>query len=244
MTTCLLVRHGQSQANVDGILAGHLDSVLTDDGTGQVRRVSKLLFEVRLAQVVTSPLSRCRDTATELCTTQPDSCRVAVEERLAEVRYGAWTGRSLKDLAGEDLWKSIQSTPSTVVFPADPDGRHEHESMTDMSERAWEAWQEWDEKVAAEHGESAVWALVSHGDVIKSLLARAMGLPLDAFQSLVVDPASVSIIERIEARTAVTGLNLRDDVFVRLGKRAAADAGAGVNGEAAPAVGVVGGGNG
>lgn len=237
MTTCLLVRHGQSQANLDGILAGHLDSALTDEGIGQVRRLGKLLFEIPLSQVVTSPLGRCRQTAAELCTAQANACQVAVDDRLAEVRYGAWTGRRLADLAKEELWAVVQSTPSRVTFPEDPDGAHAHESMTDMSERAWEAWQEWDSRIAEEHGERAAWALVSHGDIIKALIARGMGLPLDSFQSIVADPASVSIIERHGSRTAVLGLNLRDDVYVRLARRTLTE-------EAAePAIGVVGGGD-
>ena len=238
MTTCLLIRHGQSQANVDGVLAGHTESVLTEDGLGQIRRLAKGLFQVRLSCLVTSPLERCAVTASEICALQSESCQVEVEERVAEVRYGAWTGRSLKDLAADELWKDIQSAPSTVTFPADPDGHHDHESLAAMSERAWEAWQQWDERVAGDYGEHAVWAVVSHGDVIKALLARAMGLPLDAFQSIIVDPASVSIIERQNGRTAVRALNLRDDVYPRLGKQHADDPG-----ESAE-IGVVGGGAG
>lgn len=237
MTTCLLIRHGQSQANVDGVLAGHTETELTDDGWGQVRRLAKGLFDVRLSCVVTSPLERCTLTATEICTIQTDGCVVEIEDGVAEVRYGAWTGQRLKDLAADDLWKEVQSAPSTVTFPADPDGTHDHESLSAMSDRAWEAWQQWDERVAEEHGEHAVWALVSHGDVIKALLARAMGLPLDSFQSIVVDPASVSIIERQKGRTAVRGLNLRDDVYVRLGKQQAHRE------DESTEIGVVGGGN-
>lgn len=238
MTTCLLIRHGQSQANVDGILAGRTESDLTEDGWGQIRRLAKGLFQVRLSSLVTSPLERCAVTASEICSIQAEGCQVEVEERVAEVQYGAWTGKSLKDLAAEELWKDVQSAPSTVTFPADPDGDHDHESLSAMSDRAWEAWQQWDERIEEEHGEHAVWAMVSHGDVIKALLARAMGLPLDSFQSIIVDPASVSIIERQKGRTAVRALNLRDDVYPRLGKQQAEDPDEGAE------IGVVGGGDG
>lgn len=236
MTTCLLIRHGQSQANVDGILAGHLDSALTQDGLSQAGRVAEALRSVPLRRIVTSPLSRCRLTAAEIAARQPDAGPPQVEERLAEVRYGSWTGRSLAELAKDDLWPAIQSSPSSVTFPPDP--AHSHEAMTAMSGRAWAAWQHWDDEVTREHGESAVWALVSHGDVIKALLARSLGLDLDAFQSIVVDPASVSIVERHGARTAVSGLNLRDDAYARLVHRQAADP------DPRSGVGAVGGGNG
>lgn len=236
MTTCLLIRHGQSQANLDGVLAGHVDSALTDEGVRQARRVADALREVPLGYIVTSPLSRCRATADEIAAARPDAGRPQVEERLAEVRYGAWTGRSLIELGQEDLWRTIQSTPSVVTFPAH--AVHPHEAMSAMAARAWAAWQHWDRHVTREYGDRGVWALVSHGDVIKAVLARALGLELDAFQSIVVDPASVSIVHHEGERTAVGGLNLRDDTFVRLARAAA--------GEATPDSGarVVGGGDG
>ena len=236
MTTCLLVRHGQSQANVDGVLAGHLDSTLTDEGLAQARRVAEALSGVPVRRIVTSPLSRCRATAEQIAALQPPPGAVDIEERLGEVRYGAWTGRTLQELAREDLWRAIQAAPSSVTFPAHE--KHPHESMTAMAERAWVAWAHWDARVRSEAGEGAVWLLVSHGDVIKAVLARALGLALDAFQSIVVDPGSVSVVHHAGDRTAVSGLNIRDDTLARL-------ADPGRHGKAVtPSVGVVGGGDG
>lgn len=251
MTTCLLVRHGQSEANVGGTLAGHLDVPLTEAGIGQARRVAMALVDVPLVQVIASPLRRCRATAEEICAPRPQSCGLIVDDAFAEVRYGAWTGRRLKDLATEDLWRTIQSTPSQVTFPADPGGEHAHESMSAMAERVWAGWESWGRTIAEEHGQNAMWAVVSHGDVIKALLARALGLELDAFQSIVIDPGSVSLIHRHKESTAVTGMNLRDDTYARLA-RADPPAGGGDDGSggdadsdsrARPGVGVVGGGD-
>ncbi|KAB7742956.1 phosphoglycerate mutase [Nostocoides sp. F2B08] len=236
MTTCLLIRHGQSEANVDGILAGHLDSRLTDAGTTQVRRLAETLSAVPVRLVVTSPLQRCAVTAREIVAAQPGRPHAQPDERIVEVRYGAWTGRPLKELASEELWSAIQSTPSSVTFPADP--VHASESMTAMTDRAWEAWQEWDHTIGETYGAQAVWALVSHGDVIKALLARAMGLALDAFQSIVVDPASVSVVHRMGDRTAVGAMNVREDVIQRLAEAASS------SGQPAANAGTVGGGNG
>jgi probable phosphomutase (TIGR03848 family) len=217
VTTCLLVRHGQSEANVEGVLAGHLDSGLTDAGVAQVRRLADTLATVPLTVVVTSPLGRCLATAEEIASTQRDRPTVHLDERLVEVRYGAWTGRSLKELASQDLWATIQSRPSAVTFPPDP--VHASESMVAMADRAWSAWKDWDRKVVATHDEHALWVLVSHGDVIKALLARALGLDLDSFQSIVVDPASVSMVHRANERLAVGAMNVRDDLMERLAER-------------------------
>lgn len=237
MTTCLLIRHGQSNANVEGILAGRLDSSLTDHGHDQVRRLADHLHEVPLRQIVTSPLLRCRATADAITAVRSDGLRAVVDDGFVEVGYGAWTGRVLKELAEDPLWATIQATPSTVTFPASDE--HAHESMTAMGERAWAAWLEWEERISAA-GDTSVWAVVSHGDLIKALLARALGLSLDAFQSIVVDPASVSIIQTHRGRTAVTGLNLRDDVYARLAR---VDDDASTHGTGESNAGVVGGGN-
>lgn len=253
MTTCLLVRHGQSEANVGGTLAGHLDVALTAAGTDQATRVATALTEVPLAAVITSPLLRCRSTAEAICAYQGTDCQPRVDDAFAEVRYGAWTGRSIKELAEEDLWRTVQSSPSQVTFPPDPSGEHCHESMTAMAERVWAGWDTWERRLREEHGEQAVWVVVSHGDVIKALLARALGLELDAFQSIVVDPGSVSIVHRHDDRTAVTAMNLRDDVYARLAASVAArdkgaegegdDVAGGTSTDTGPSVGVVGGGN-
>lgn len=246
MTTCLLIRHGQSQANIDGVLAGHLDSPLTPTGIDQASRLAQTLADLPIGRIVTSPLGRCRATADAIAAAHGEVGEPIVEPRFAEVRYGGWTGRSLRDLAKDPLWATIQATPSAVTFPADPD--HQHESMAGVDERAWAAWQQWEATVATESGERALWVVVSHGDVIKALLARALGLGLDAFQSIVVDPASVSIVHRHGDRTAVSGVNLRDDVYTRLAAAArepqseAAEQEAAITG-AAPSVGVVGGGD-
>jgi probable phosphomutase (TIGR03848 family) len=236
VTTCLLVRHGQSEANVDGILAGHLDSGLTDTGMVQVRRLAETLASVPVRLVVTSPLQRCAVTAEQIVAAQRQPPRAQLDERVIEVRYGAWTGRSLKELMSEHLWSTIQSTPSSVTFPPDP--VHASESMTAMADRAWSAWQDWERSVGEAHGTEAVWVLVSHGDVIKALLARALGLALDAFQSIVVDPASVSVVHRMGDRLAVGAMNLREDVIARLAEGPSSSSGA-----PAPNAGTVGGGN-
>ena len=80
------------------------------------------------------------------------------------------------------MWKTVQAHPSAAVFP---DG----ESMADMSARAVATVRRWDAAVEAEHGPDAAWVAVSHGDVIKAILADALGIHLDAFQRIVVDPA-------------------------------------------------------
>jgi len=121
-----------------------------------------------------------------------------VDERVGECRYGDWTGVSLKSLAKDPMWKVVQAHPSAAVFPG-PEG----ESMAAMQARAVGAVRQWNTTL----GDDAVYAVVSHGDVIKAILADAMGSHLDQFQRIVVDPASVSIVTYTPTRPFLVRTN-------------------------------------
>jgi probable phosphomutase (TIGR03848 family) len=201
MPTLILARHGRTTANVTGVLAGRSKGVHLDDrGVEQAKAAAGRVSGLPLAMVVTSPLERCRETAKEIVGQQADRPRVASERGLLECDYGSWTGRELKTLAKEPMWKTVQTHPSAAVFP---DG----ESMADMSARAVGTVRRWDAKVETEHGPDAVWMAVSHGDVIKAILADALGIHLDAFQRIVVDPASLSVVRYTPLRPFVVTMN-------------------------------------
>jgi probable phosphomutase (TIGR03848 family) len=201
MATVILARHGRTTANSSGVLAGRSKGVHLDDlGVQQARAAGERLAALPVAAVVTSPLERCRETAREVVRQQPTAPKLSTERGLLECDYGSWTGRELKTLAKEPLWKTVQAHPAAAVFP---DG----ESMADMSARAVAAVRRWDAAVEAEHGPDAVWVAVSHGDVIKAILADALGNHLDTFQRIVVDPASLSVVRYTPLRPFVITLN-------------------------------------
>lgn len=201
MPTVILVRHGRSSANATGVLAGRLPGVHLDEtGVQQAAAVGDRLGVVRLAAAVTSPLERCRETCREITRPQAGALRATREKQLSECDYGDWQGRALRDLAKEKLWKTVQSQPSAATFPGG-------ESMRAMQDRAVAAIRRHDARIAAEHGDDAVWLAVSHGDVIKSILADALGTHLDLFQRIHVDPASVSIVRYSDSRPYVLGTN-------------------------------------
>src|SRR5260370_37993024 len=116
MTTLLLVRHGLT-ALTGPVLAGHTPGVHLDErGRGQAAAVAQRLRPVALNAVVTSPLERCAETA-EVIAAGRDGVQPVPDDRLAQVRYGDWTGRPLEDLTREPLWRVVQQHPSAVVFP-------------------------------------------------------------------------------------------------------------------------------
>jgi len=188
MATVVLVRHARSTANASGVLTGRLKGVHLDEtGRSQAERAGKRLSSVPLSTLVSSPLERCKETARALAAEQPHPVRIVTDRGLVECDYGDWQGRALKELAREKLWKVIQSHPASVTFPGG-------EAMAAMSARAVAAVLRHDALVEAEHGPHAVWAAVTHGDLVKALLADALGLHLDQFQRLHVDPSSMSVI--------------------------------------------------
>ncbi|SNS28419.1 probable phosphomutase, MSMEG_4193 family [Geodermatophilus saharensis] len=197
MTTVILLRHGRTTANAGGVLAGWSPGVELDEtGQAQAAAVGARLAPVPLAAVVSSPLDRCRQTAGAVLDGRDLELRT--DDRLGEARYGDWTGRSLKELVKEPLWKVVQQHPSAAVFPG-PEG----EGLAQTQARAVAAVREWNARL----GPDAVWLACSHGDVIKAVLADALGLHLDAFQRIVVDPASISVVSYTQTRPFVVRVN-------------------------------------
>jgi len=201
MATVILVRHGRTTANASGVLAGRTAGVKLDEvGRGQADRTAERLSVVPLVGVVSSPLERCRQTSRAILGRQDGSPAQLIEKGITECDYGDWQGRKLAELAKEDLWSVVQSSPSAVVFPGG-------EPMATMQSRSVAAIRRHDAAFEAEHGPGAVWVAVSHGDIIKSILADALGMHLDLFQRINVNPASVSIIRYGTSRPDVVATN-------------------------------------
>lgn len=201
MATVILVRHGRTTANATGLLAGRTPGVSLDEtGQHQATSAGGRLARVPLVGVVSSPLQRCQQTAQYLLDQQAGTVYAPTEADLTECDYGQWQGRMLSELATEKLWPVVQSQPSAVTFPGG-------ESMAAMQARSVAAIRRHDAAFEAEHGPGAVWAAVSHGDIIKSILADALGMHLDMFQRLNVGPASISIVHYGSNRPTVHAIN-------------------------------------
>ena len=193
MATLILVRHGRSTANTAGLLAGWTPGVALDErGAEQAAALPGRLAGVPLAAAVTSPLQRCRETLAPLLAARPE-LELHTDERIGECHYGDWSGRKLAELMDEPLMQVVQSHPSAAAFPGG-------ESMRAMQTRAAEAVREWNARVERDHGADAVYLMCSHGDIIKSLVADALGLHLDLFQRISIEPCSVTVIRYTRLR--------------------------------------------
>jgi probable phosphomutase (TIGR03848 family) len=195
----ILLRHARSQANGAGVLAGRAPRVNLDEaGRAQAEALVARLQAVPIAEIASSPLARCKQTVAPLCAAR--GLAVRTERSFAEVDYGDWTGAKITTLAKEPLWRVVQSHPSAAVFPGG-------EGLAGVQSRAVDAVRKHDRRVTDAHGESAIWVACSHGDVIKAVLADALGMHLDSFQRIVVDPCSISAVRFTETRPFVLRSN-------------------------------------
>lgn len=189
--TVVLLRHARSTANAKGVLAGRSAGVELDEtGVTQADTLVGRLADVPIARLVSSPVLRCLRTLAPLAAAR--GLPVEQDEGLAEVDYGEWTGRPLSGLGGEALWRTVQAHPSGAVFPGG-------EGLAAVGARAVATVRR---LAASTEGDGAL-LICSHGDVIKSILADALGMHLDQFQRISVGPASVSVVRYTEHRPFV-----------------------------------------
>ncbi len=204
MTLVLIVRHGLTAAT-GSALTGRTPGISLDDrGRAQASAVAARLAEVKLDAIVSSPLERCYETAEAIASAQQEAVHqgkgaaVQTDERFIEVGYGDWTGKQLHKLAREPLWRVVQGYPSAVTFPGD-----EGESLADMQRRAITGIRDWNARL----GPNATYLICSHGDVIKAILADSLGLHLDMYQRINIDPCSLSVIRFTPLRPFVERQN-------------------------------------
>jgi probable phosphomutase (TIGR03848 family) len=188
MTRIVLLRHAHSSANAKAILAGRAPGVdLSDRGRKEAQDVAKRLKEINFSLIRVSPMERCAQTIepllAQLSKNREANPIIEVESDLVEVDYGKWTGRKLAILSRDKAWKVVQNTPSAMYFPGG-------EGLLDVQARAMRALN----SAANTPGKGAK-LLVSHGDVIKSIVASVLGTHLDHFQKIVIDPASLTVLD-------------------------------------------------
>lgn len=181
MATVALIRHATTAATgkrLGGWTPGvHLDS----RGRAQADAVARRCASLPVQAVYSSPLERTVETARPIARAHRQ--RVRVRRALGEVDYGEWTNLPLAQLRRRSAWQHIQTSPSRVAFPSG-------ESIRNAQLRAVDAC----EQLVAAHGDATI-VVVSHADIIKAVVAYYLAMPLDAFQRLRIDPASVTLLD-------------------------------------------------
>jgi broad specificity phosphatase PhoE len=180
MPIIYLLRHAQSVANTKGILAGQDDSVeLSKVGFKQAESLVSHLSAIKFYKVYSSPLTRCIQTIAPFME-KNSKIDFQIENKVIEMNYGKWSGRKLAVLSRDSKWKSVQNNPAGFTFPRG-------ESFKSMRRRI-------DLVLADLKKEKGPILVVTHGDIIKMAITSSLGLPINRFQSFVVEPASLTII--------------------------------------------------
>lgn len=196
----VLIRHAHSSANLAGVLSGRLPNVhLSEKGVIQSKMLADRLGQFALAEMRISPMERCFETIEPWINSyvlkNDPNFQPVFDEQLTEVDYGKWSGKKLSLLSKNKLWKTVQESPSRMYFP-------EGEGIAQMQARAMTAVHQ-----AVNTKRKGAVVLVSHGDVIKSIISSALGMHLDEFQRIIIDPASVSIVDYSDIKPRVLLLN-------------------------------------
>lgn len=185
MTRIIVVRHGQSEANLLGIGAGQLNTPLTSLGLAQASAVAKYLVpRERITAIYSSDLDRAYNTA--LPTATALGLTISKDKRLREVDTGLFAGRKydMRPVEFPEDYKVMVETPSLMRYP-------EGEYVPDVYDRMKECICEIAER---HHGETLL--IASHAGAIKSFLAYGLGFSrLETAKAPPVANTAISIFE-------------------------------------------------
>jgi probable phosphomutase (TIGR03848 family) len=197
MPLLLLIRHGENDYSKKGRLAGRLPGVhLNERGQKQAEELAQALASVPLKAIYSSPLERAMETASPIAKAR--GLKVIQEPCLLEADVGEWQGRSIRRLALTKYWRVIQRAPSRAGHPGG-------ESFVQTQTRIVSAL----EAICARYKARDMIACVFHADPIKLAVAHYVGLPLDHFQRLACDTASVTMLAVHETGAHLIWLNHR-----------------------------------
>ena len=177
-TDITLVRHGQTEWNLEHRFMGNRPIPIDDDGRGQVTRAATLLRDLKPEVVASSPALRAVQTAELLCREIGIDREVRTHPGLSELEMGEWVGRPIEELRELPLWEEFVDHPERMAFPGG-------EAVPDVQARAVAAV---NDLVAEAAGEILI---TTHGGIVRSIVLAASGRPLSEFFSVKVAFAGI-----------------------------------------------------
>ena len=208
MSTIIFLRHGHSAANATDRLTGQLPGIgLSSKGKRQAIELVDRIGAKRIDYLHLSPIERCQLTIDPWLRSKNSNSLISYEIRdgLSEIDFGDWSGQKLSTLRRKPLWKDVQQRPSSVTFPGG-------ESFKKVQRRAVAAI----EDILSIKGDKTH-LVVSHSDTIKLILAHYSSIKLDSFQSLIINPASCSVLKSHRTGTSLLTINNQSSLKEILG---------------------------
>jgi probable phosphoglycerate mutase len=193
MTTFLLIRHATTDA-VGKRLAGRIKGVhLNEEGHLQAANLTQRLQQLPIKAIYSSPMERALETAEPLAALLQQE--VQVREEFTELDFGQWTNKSIEELKTDEefrrfnLFRSVTPPPGGELMPV---------AQARMVGGI--------QQLSQQHTNEVI-VIVSHSDLIKSVVAHYAGIHLDLMQRLEIEPASVSILVVYPETARITRLN-------------------------------------
>lgn len=189
MTIVFLIRHASNDCLKENRMAGLQDGVhLNAQGKREAALLAQRLAELPLRAIYSSRLERAYETAQIIA--QPHQLAVQIHPGLIEVNVGDWTNRSVSELETTEAWQQMRAQPLAFRFPNGESNAEAHARIVATIDA-----------LVAAHAEQAI-ALVSHADPIKLALAHYLGMDLNHFNRIALDPAAASVLQ-FDARGVV-----------------------------------------
>jgi broad specificity phosphatase PhoE len=166
MTRLCLVRHGQTNWNLEGRYQGQSDVPLNENGRAQARALAWQLPECMFTAVYTSDLQRATETAAILAA--PKNLLIISDPRLREINQGEWEGQLINIIHAhyEELWQQRNVDPASVRPPGG-------ETVGEVARRVYAALDD----ITARHITSSI-LVVSHGLSLATAICRIRGIPI------------------------------------------------------------------
>jgi broad specificity phosphatase PhoE len=193
MAVVILVRHGQTDENISGRISGQGNAPLNASGREQAQLAATVLIPLGVTHLFASPVARARQTAEVLA--QHLQLPIEEEADLREVEYGEWEGKFFRDIRQHPMAHQVFHDPIQAVFP-------EGESLPAVQQRGVQVL----ERLRRQHPRG-IMALVSHGDVIRTVLAYYLGMPFNDYRRLHVDPGALSVLELFDDWVCIKTIN-------------------------------------
>lgn len=183
-TTFIFIRHGQSQANLEQIFAGHTDIPLTELGRKQAQNTARFLEQYPIEKIYSSDLLRSMQTAEP--TAKHFGLSIIPDREMREIYAGEWEGKLFEDLLKE--YGNGYETWIKDCGRAHPNGG---ESVVELGERIY---RECDRLLSENQGKCV--AIFSHATPIRLLNARFQGVAVEDLSRVPFAPnASVTVVE-------------------------------------------------
>ena len=193
----LLVRHGETDFNLTHRFQGRIDIPLNEEGKNQAQALALALRDESLTAIYSSPLIRAMETARSIMAFHP-SIPLFEEAGLIEMDLGELDGKQAGDWIShhQEFYKTWRTTPSHLKMPGG-------ENLEEVQIRAMDTL----ERITKLYPPGSTLLLCSHNFVNRTIICRALRLPLDRFRDFQQDAAALNVLYKREGQLSAEVVN-------------------------------------